>query len=375
MQSTDTEILEDDAPALPLDDDDAPALALDEPIIEEETPVAVEIGSQINMFDPLASGEKLAKESMVLELHIHAPGWDRSIDPESIMDKNLTAATNGEQVDEVEVAGETTNKKVNPRRIRATKEIIDKKELKKLHSFINVTVNKIKEQRCLATNLLAPGMYVLPLRMVNEVDQIIESLRAGIQSHLDQIEPRYEAIIEQARKDLGPQFKESDYMTFDQVRASYAVTSRYLSLNVPAALASVNKRLFEEAVAKSKQDSAEMAQVIRDGMRGGFLKLVTHFTEVLGHDEEGKPKIIRASTAEKLKDFCRTFEDRDLTGDMDLAVAARQVHDLIDGVDPKAIRSNEALRDALQAKFAQIVEKATAMVETRERKLALDMEV
>lgn len=361
--------------------DDAPALDPNEG--------STEPAQQLDIFDPLAAGENLAKESMVLELHVHAPGWNRSIDPEAIMDKKFmengadsSAAAKVEDglaeasVQELVEEAQATGKTINPRRLRASKEIIDKKELRPLHKFIGKMIGKIKNQRCLASNLLAPGMYILPLKLVNEVDQTIEELKAGITSHLNQLEPRYNEIIEKAKVDLGPQFDQKDYLSFSEVRAAYSVTSRYLSFNVPAALATVNKQLFEKALEESKQERAEMAQVIRDGMRGGFLKLVTHFSEVLGKDpESGKPKVFHASTAEKLKDFCTTLESRDLTDDTDLRSLARKVHDLVDGVDPKSIRSDEALRDALEKQFNQIVEKATAMVQTRERKLAIDRDI
>lgn len=346
--------------------DDAPAL-------DPTTP------SEIGIFDPLAAGENLAKESMVLELHVRAPGWSRSIDVEDIMDKRFSTVgvpevPPGAPVD-VAVAAAEGVKTINPKRLRAAKDIIDKREIRELHKFIGKTVSKIKNQRCLASNLLAPGMYILPLKLVNDVDSTIAELEVGIKDHLDKIEPRYNAIIEQAKKDLGPQFRQSDYLTFEQMRAAYRVEKRYLSFNVLAALAGINKALFDQALEQSKTERAEMAQVIRDGMRGGFLNIVSHFSEVLGKDDEGKPRVFHASTAEKLKDFCRTFTDRDLTGDTDLASLATQSLALVEGVDPKSIRSDEAFRETLANQFKQIVEKASAMVQTRERKLALDAEI
>lgn len=352
MATPETEILEEEAPALDPNE-------------------GLTMPTQLDIFDPLQAGENLAKESVVLELHVSTIGWSKSIDPASIMSEKLM----GNDAPEVSDAAEEA-KTINVKRLRAAKDIIDRKEIKNLHKFIGKTVSRIKNQRCLASNLLAPGMYILPLKLVNEIDQTIEELRAGITHHLNELEPRYNEIIERAKVDLGPQFNQADYPTFSEVRAGYSITARYLSFNVPAALASVNKQLFEKALEDSKQERAEMAQVIRDGMRGGFLKIVSHFSEVLGKDAEtGKPKVFHASTAAKLLDFCSTFENRDLTGDVDLAILAKKAKELVSGVDPKMIRTDEAFRETLETNFKQIVEKASVMVQTRERKLALDQDI
>jgi hypothetical protein len=350
--------------------DNAPALPVEEPEAQTLPPVTPE---DLGIFDPLAAGEALSKESVVLELHFHSPGWSRSIDPMTIMSQALA------RIDAVtpEAPAEATadNKTINPRRLRASKEIIDRKELSEFHRFVSKTIGTIKNRRCLASNFLANGMYILPLRCVEEVDQTIRELEAGIKYHLDKIEPRWDAIIEKARRDLGPQFNANDYPPFALIRASYQVESRYLSFNVPAALAQVNKAIFERALEKSQTERAEMAQVVRDGMRGGFLQLITHFAERLGRDDDGKLKVFQASTAEKLQDFLRTFENRDIVGDSDLAVLAKKARDLVEGVDPKALRSDEALREALEKGFTEIRDAATAMITVKERRLAFDQEV
>jgi hypothetical protein len=352
--------------------DNAPALPAEEPEAQALPPVTSE---DLGIFDPLAAGEALAKESVVLELHFHSPGWSRSIDP-----RILATTVPTETVPPVESNlpngfVNTADFKLNFARFRAAKDIIDRKELSELHRFISKTIGTIKNRRCLASNFLASGMYILPLRCVEEVDQTIEELKAGIKYHLDKIEPRWDAIIEKARRDLGPQFNANDYPPFALIRASYQVESRYLSFNVPAALAQVNKAIFERALEKSQTERAEMAQVVRDGMRGGFLQLITHFAERLGRDDDGKLKVFQASTAEKLQDFLRTFENRDIVGDSDLAVLAKKARDLVEGVDPKALRSDEALREALEKGFTEIRDAATAMITVKERRLAFDQEV
>lgn len=345
-------------------------------------------------FDTLAVGEKIAENTVVLEMHIGRAGIRRKIDPKKMMkeakplpcdacyellepgDPNITdngkALVNRDECDKCLGTGIVKNQ-VNPEYFHATKDIIDANELKPITRRIG-QLQKFRNARCVKASMLADGFYVLSKQFINEMDVEIESAIQDIEKILDDMEPRWETICEASKANLGEHWSRNDYPPFHVWRKQWEINSRLRGLNVPALLNEYNEKIAKREYEKLRMDWANTAQEVRDATRAGFTHLVTDFASKLGRDEKGEFKTFTKNLVEKLSTFCTTFEARDLTGDTQLAALAAQVKQLVEGVDPKALRKDEALRGALENGFKQIAEEASKLVVVRERTVSFDDE-
>lgn len=340
-------------------------------------------------FDSLAAGENVAKETVVLELHVRRPSFRRAFDSRAILGDQKAKGDDcidcdGQGFTFNETSGDTitcetckgtlkvVGNKVDDDYIHVSKDIIDRSEIKNINKRIGVLKTYMRT-RCVPSSILAAGLYLLPIKFIQEMDVAISSSQTDIEALLNEFEPRYPAMIENAKAKLGPHFNTNDYPQFSVLRAQWRIDAQYRSLNVPAVLATVNKQLFEREREKVKIQWADTAQEVRDALRVGFTRLVSEFSEKLGTDpESGKPRVFQKGRLEKLKDFLTTFECRDLTGDTELALLASQARQLIDGVDPNKLRKDGEFRTQLETGFAAIAEQAGKMVVVRERVLADD---
>jgi hypothetical protein len=338
-------------------------------------------------FDSLAAGENVAKETVVLELHVRRPSFRRAFDSRAILgDQSVT--TKGcsackasgvieslennviEMCDVCSGTGKVSKDKVDDDYIHVSKDIIDRNEIKNINKRIGV-LKSYMHTRCVPSSILAAGLYLLPIKFIQEMDTAISSAQSDVDTLLNEFGPRYPEMIEAAKLKLGPHFNSNDYPPFNVLRAQWRIDAQYRSLNVPAVLQKVSRELFKREAAKCKAQWADTAQEVRDALRVGFTRLVSEFSDKLGNDPEtGKPRVFQKGRLEKLRDFLITFEVRDLTGDAELASLASQARQLMEGADPQQLRKDGALRSTLEEGFKKIAEEAGKMVVVRERILA-----
>lgn len=303
-------------------------------------------------FVGIVEAEKVIQNTVVLELHLRNPGFVKSVKTQDFkenytLDEEIPAALN------IFVSA------------------IDRVHLKPLTELKSQFISWLKS-RAMPSTFLANGMYLIPLSLIGVIDGRINDYKASLEILLNEFEAKYEDIIAEAKINLGKTFNAGHYPNFSEIRKSYKVDARYLTLNVPAALEKVNKEMFDKEMEKHKAIWADATEDIRDGLRAGFQSLLSNFTGKLGKDENGKYKTFHGSTVEKLKDFVATFADRNLTNDSELANLADQAKQLLSNVDPKNLRKDESVRSSMAEEFKKIQDIADSLIVAKTRRIELD---
>ena len=302
-------------------------------------------------FVGIQEAEKVIQNTVVLELHLRNPGFGKSVKTDEFQ-----ANYSLEEI---------------PKSISIFVSTIDRVHIKPLTELKSQFISWLKS-RAMPSGFLANGMYLIPLSLIGVIDGKINDYKTQLDILLGEFELKYQDIIEESKVSLGKTFNPAHYPDFSEIRKSFKVEARYLTLNVPAALEKVNKEMFDKEMEKHKAIWADATEDIRDGLRAGFHGLVSNFTSKLGKDEKGKYKTFHGSTVEKLKDFVTTFTDRNLTNDDELAKLATDAKALLSNVDPKTIRKDESFRNTIAEDFKKIQDIADSLVVSRTRKIELD---
>lgn len=340
----------------------------------------------LNDFDPVAAGENIAKETIVFECHVRAPGFTKPIRADlfiqnvSKMTDEEVAALPPETVAlfndmQVKRASPTTGRRTDPSLLHVSQDIIDRKEIKDIERLDTQFNEWLKSPlRSVPCKMLANGMYLIRKDVVDKVDQAVVDFVNKRKALLDVFEEKYTALREDARNRRGPFFNESDYPEFHIIRAKYRVEGRYLSFNVPQALEKINAEIYQRETEKLRVFFADAAQETRDAARIAFKGLVDHLFEQLGSDDSGKPKRFYGSSVTKLREFVEMFmAGGNLTGDDDLTKFVSQARDLLSGVDPEQVRKDKGLRSTLESGINKIKEEAADLVSVQQRKFNLDI--
>lgn len=178
----------------------------------------------------------------------------------------------------------------------------------------------------------------------------------------------YPAAIERARTmpvlegGLGPLFNEADYPGIDAVEAAFGIEKRLLSLNVPEGLSPEDRA---EALGELQQDLRNAADMIKEGLRAGMLRLLEHAKDVLTVRQGEKPKVIKESLIGNVMQFCETFDLRNTRGDNELSALVAQAKEALTGIDPEKCRKDETARAQAAEVFTQLTAAYDAMITSK----------
>lgn len=343
-----------------------------------------------DVLDPFEAGKLVAQETSILELHIGTPGFKKSINSAHFMKVlgDLSEAQIAELSPEMRktvedfqagrlavlVKDDESKDKLDPSMIRVSQDLIDKSSIAAIAKHDKRFTNWIKAHT-VPSPIRFQGAYLMRLSEVNLIDSTVLEFHHVRKMLVNAMGERWNAIVADAKTKRGPFFDASDYPDFGAVRARYQVEARWLSFNVPAALAEINKAIYEREEGKARLFFADAAQEARDAARVCFRDMVEHLLDQLGYDDAGKPKRFMGGSLKKVTEFIEVFMGGgDLTGDGEMKKICGMAKDLLSGVDAAEVRKQEGLRTSLETAVKAIQTEASKMVVVGKRKFALDDE-
>lgn len=354
----------------------------DTPNAFEILPLEDVVPGEVAAFDPVAAGEKMAKETAVMEVHIRRPGFTKPIPPGHFILKIKEA---GEQAmtAEQEAILEQYRSQIVQRKgpngemtdttmLHVSQDILDRKEIAIIVNHDDKFSAWLKAQ-AIPSPMLAAGMYQIRLHRFTEVENAIEAFVKRRRILINNFRDRYLALKEKAKAGRWPFYDEADYPAWELIEAKYRVEARPLTFNVPAALERINSDIYKKYQAQAKLQWADAAQEAFDMQRAAFSGLLEHYTEMLGRDDTGKRKSFRPAAVKKLQEFLTVFNEMNV-GDLELERVVNQVREVVAGVDVAALKKDMTLRDAIQPAFAKLKDMAASLVTVRERKVVFEDE-
>lgn len=205
--------------------------------------------------------------------------------------------------------------------------------------------------RALPSGVLKEGVYRLPVKLVDEVDQGLKDFNDQRRTLIEAFLDVYPTKVEAARARLRALYNAADYPPASQVREDFDFQWRYLTLDVPETISNL---LIREQREKATQDLAAEMDEIRLALRSSFNDLVNHAAAALTTGNDGKPKVFRDSLVNNMEQFFTYFEAKNLTGDEELADLVQRARGIMHGVTPDDLRNDLSLRQTVQRTMEQV---------------------
>ena len=296
---------------------------------------------------------RIAEESIVLEIHIRQPGFTKKIDATDFLERNGNKG------------------KVESDILHVHQDLIDKRHVKKLMDHRQSLLDYIRAWQ-VPGGMLTPGggQFLVPIASQDKIYTAIEQFASERQDLLDEFGESWDLIVEEAKKKRGVFFNADDYPSFKSVRERFTHDFRFISNKVPDELKRMSLEIYQKEFNKRMVDCAGAANEIQLALREGFLGLLQHFTDRLGVDEEtGKPKRFNEKRITDIRDFLETFQQRNLTGDTELASICEKAQLLLTDVDAATIRSDADTRASLKKAFDGLTEATNELIGVRTRRV------
>jgi hypothetical protein len=259
--------------------------------------------------------------------------------------------------------------------LSTNKSIIDCPELDAIRRVVREFKDWLYFQE-LPSSLLRGGMRLIPLANVTKVEDKFAETRANFKAALKAFIVAYPQRKAEAKLRLGNLYRESEYPTAREIRNAYRLTKRWVSFDPPAAL----KQLDEETwKANSNQLAAQMAeagQECRDILRARMVEYTQWLVERLTIEPgETKRKAIAESKIQDFREFLNSFESLNLMADAEMSAFVAQARNAVEGLDVKAIRTDDAARNQIRDLFAGIQEKTDGWVTEQSRVIYSEDEI
>lgn len=243
--------------------------------------------------------------------------------------------------------------------VHVTKELFDSKELQAIISA-DGKIDGYLKRRCLPSPLKR-SVYLLPNNLIPEVDAILTEHSNKRQELIGDFCKVYEQTIAEAKERLGELFNPADYLPLNEVTLAFAFNWQYLNFGAADALKGISQAMYQREQKKIEAQMVQASEAIQQMLRVNMASLVNHMVDRLT-PKDGKKMVFRKSMMDNIKDFLKTFDELNLSDDKELKKLVEKAQALTEGISPENLKTDEAIRDSMQAGFTAIKTQLDSML-------------
>jgi hypothetical protein len=214
-----------------------------------------------------------------------------------------------------------------------------------------------------------PGIRLVRQEDIDRVHAQMATLREELEGAVDSLDRRYTELKLAARRRLGSLYSEDDYPI--SLRNYFAISWDFPSLEAPAYLRQLNPQLYEEECRRVRQRFDEAVRMAEEAFTSELARLVSHLTERLSGQEDGKPKIFRDSAIANLADFFERFRQLNVRSNDQLDRLVADAQQIVRGIQPQDLRDNEALRQHVATELSRVESVLDGLLVDRPRRAIL----
>lgn len=282
---------------------------------------------------------QLSEKTVFLLVHFGSIGNTRKIDDDSILDTEADKDL-----------------------LKVSKTLLDSVELSAIRKADSGLRAWIREDICLP---FEASIYLLPVDLIEQVQVKLVEHQAKRESLVTALVNAYPKLKDEAEQRLGSLYNPKDYPSAEKLRSLFTFGWRYISMVVPGQLKGISSAMFQAEQAKAEKAMQEAAQDITLLMRQTLLELVSHLQDRLKPGSNGKPKKLHETAVTNLQDFLKNFEQRNVTGDVELAEQVKKAKALIAGTNAEALRSSDDFKKKILEGMSQITGSLNGLVEEK----------
>lgn len=216
-----------------------------------------------------------------------------------------------------------------------------------------------------------PAIRLLRKDKVAEFDARMAKLQEELERAVNVLQRSYRALREKAEADLGQLFSAGDYP--ETLVGEFSLAWEYPSIEPPDYLKDLHPDLYEEQRQRVAARFEEAVSMAEDALTAELAKLVSHLTDRLTGEDDGKPKQFQKSSIDNLQKFFERFKQLGIRSNEELERLVDQAQKAVAGVSPDDLRKQEGLRQTVAERLGEVQRVLdTLIVEKPTRAISLD---
>lgn len=197
-----------------------------------------------------------------------------------------------------------------------------------------------------------PGIRLIRQDDIGAFNVQLTSLRAELQDAVRTLDERYAELKTAARRRLGALFNASDYPT--SLVGLFDVAFDFPSVEPPQYLRQLSPQLYEQEAQRVAARFDEAIQLAEQAFTEELSKLISHLSERLSGEDDGKPKVFRDSAVDNLREFFDRFRHLNVRSNEQLDQLVEQAQRIVRGVQPQQLRDNQSLRQHVATQLSGV---------------------
>lgn len=197
-----------------------------------------------------------------------------------------------------------------------------------------------------------PGIRLIRQDQIDVFAEQLTGLKEELDEAVSRLDEHYAELKSAARVQLGSLFNPADYP--DSLQGMFQVTWDFPSVEPPDYLRQLNPEVYRQECERVTNRFDEAVQLAEAAFVEELQSLVSHLTERLSGQADGKPKVFRDSAIENLTQFFERFRNLNVRSNEQLDDLVSQCQQVVSGVEPQSLRDNQVLRMSVAGELSQV---------------------
>jgi hypothetical protein len=214
-----------------------------------------------------------------------------------------------------------------------------------------------------------PGIRLIRQDRIDEVTTKMREFQEELAEAVENLDRHYSDLKAMARQRLGSLFNAGDYP--ESLVGAFSIDADFPSVEPPPYLQQLNPQLYEQECQRVQSRFDEAVRLAEEAFTAELAKLVSHLTERLSGQEDGKPRIFRDSVIENLTEFFSRFRQLNVRSNDQLDQLVADAQRVIRGVEPQALRDDQGLRQHVATEMSRVQSVLDGLLVDRPRRAIL----
>jgi hypothetical protein len=180
------------------------------------------------------------------------------------------------------------------------------------------------------------------------------------------LDEHYAELKSAARERLGSLFNAADYPA--SLQGMFQIAWDFPSVEPPEYLRRLNPEVYQQECERVASRFDEAVQLAEGAFIEELQSLVSHLTERLSGQADGKPKVFRDSAVENLTQFFERFRELNVRSNEQLDELVSHCQHVVAGVEPQSLRDNNVLRQSMASELSQVQNVLDELIVDRPRR-------
>ena len=211
-----------------------------------------------------------------------------------------------------------------------------------------------------------PGLRLIRQDDIQGFDVQMTTLKSELDEAVAGLNEHYDELVSAARNRLGSLFNTGDYP--ESLIGMFDIQWDYPSVEPPDYLRQLNPQLYEQEAQRVAARFDEAVQLAEQAFLEELSALVSHLTERLAGNDDGKPKTFRDTSVTNLTDFFERFRRLNVRSNEELDELVQRAQQVVRGVEPQALRDSQTLRQQVNTQLSSVQSSLDGLLVDRPRR-------